>query len=181
MKKAVIWDLDGTLFDSYPVIVESVYLTFQESGISLTREQIKEYAIRHSCTALFYEVAEEKGIAANALLRRYSEISRNRIKEIESNDGALEILEILQRQAFEHYVFTHRRKTTLPVLENLGMSSFFSEILTSESGFARKPEPDAILYLIHKYGLDPCNTYYVGDRQLDMACAKNSGITGILL
>ena len=76
MKTAVIWDLDGTLFDSYPVIVESIYLTFQESGIPLTKEQIKEYALRSSSSALFYEVADERGIAAEALFERYRHFSR---------------------------------------------------------------------------------------------------------
>ena len=181
MSKAVIWDLDGTLFDSYPVIVESIYLTFQESGISLSREQIKEYAIRSSSSALFYEVADERGIAAEALFQKYREFSRARINDITIIDGALEILEVLRRNGFSHYVLTHRGKTTISVLDQLGMTSYFGEILTSESGFARKPEPDAIIYLMRKYGLDPHNTYYVGDRQLDMACAKNAGIAGILL
>ena len=94
---------------------------------------------------------------------------------------ALEILELLKKNGFSHYVLTHRGKTTLSVLEQLGIKSYFDEILTSESGFARKPDPDALEYLIRTHKLDPQRTYYVGDRQLDMACAKNAGISGILL
>ena len=60
------------------------------------------------------------------------------------------------------------------------MASFFREVVTSQSGFARKPAPDGILYLVEKYGLEPENTYYVGDRSMDMECAKNAGVSGIL-
>ena len=35
-------------------------------------------------------------------------------------------------------------------------------------------------YLISKYRLDKENTFYVGDRSIDMECAKNSGVKGIL-
>lgn len=181
MNKAAIWDLDGTLFDSYPVIVESIYLTFQEAGIPLTRAEIKEYAIRYSSNALFYEVADERGLAAEALFEKYREFSRARVKDIAIIGGALEILELLKKNGFSHYVLTHRGKTTLSVLEQLGIKLYFDEILTSESGFARKPDPDALEYLIRTHKLDPQRTYYVGDRQLDMACAKNAGISGILL
>ena len=181
MNKAVIWDLDGTLFDSYPVIVESIYLTFQEVGVSLTREEIKEHAIRYSSNALFYEVAKERGLAAEMLFQKYREYSRARINDITIIDGAIEILELLKRNAFSHYVLTHRGKTTLSVLDQLRLRSYFDEIITSESGFARKPHPDALEYLIHTHELDPQHTYYVGDRKLDMACAKNAGISGILL
>ena len=77
-------------------------------------------------------------------------------------------------------MFTHRGKTTLPVLNHLGLTDFFREILTSQSGFARKPDPDAIAYLMEKYRLEREYTYYVGDRSLDMQCAKNAGISGVL-
>ena len=60
------------------------------------------------------------------------------------------------------------------------MKAYFREILTSQSGFARKPDPEGLRYLIEKYGLDPACTFYVGDRRLDMDCAVNAGITGIL-
>ena len=66
------------------------------------------------------------------------------------------------------------------VLDRLGFTQYFTEIITGDSGFARKPDPEALLYLIKMYQLDPKSTYYVGDRNLDMACAKNAGICSIL-
>ena len=177
---AVIWDLDGTLFDSYPVIVESIYLTFREAGIPMTREQIKEYAIRSSSSALFHEVADAREIAAAALFDRYSELSRAQYQKILPMDGAGEVLQTLQNSGVSQFVYTHRGRTTVPVLDHLGMTSYFQDILTSRSGFARKPDPEAIDHLLREYDLDRENTYYVGDRGLDMACARNAGITGIL-
>ena len=180
MKKAVIWDLDGTLLDSYAVIVDSIYFTFLEFGIAMTKEEIHQHTIRFSTKSLFRKMSEEYGLCAQEIQTRYGQISGTKYKEIRKMAQATEVLEALDTQGVENYVFTHRGKTTLPVLDHLKMTSFFRQILTSQSGFARKPDPEAIQYLIQKYALDPGKTWYVGDRAIDMECAKNAGISGIL-
>lgn len=180
MKKAVIWDLDGTLLDSYDVIVESIYLTFQEFGICITRESIHQHTIEFSTKSLFHQIAEQYGLPAEQLQQRYSHISGSKYMEIKPMQHAMEILQALDARGVQNLVFTHRGRTTIPVLDNLGMTGFFAQILTSQSGFARKPDPEALLHLLGKHGLDPMQTYYIGDRSLDMECAKNAGISGIL-
>ena len=180
MKKAVIWDLDGTLFDSYDVIVESIYLTLMNQGIAMDLEQIHQFAIRSSIKALFAKIAQTHGISSEILHGDYSRISTGKFLQIKPMPNAIEVLERLKKAGVENLVFTHRGKTTQPVLENLKMSEFFKEVVTSQNGFARKPNPEGLNYLIDKYDLDVGNTWYVGDRTLDMECAKNSGISGIL-
>ena len=86
----------------------------------------------------------------------------------------------MQEKGVEQYVFTHRGKTTEPVLAHLKMGTFFKYVITSQSGFPRKPDPAAIDYLVERFQLDKGNTFYIGDRSLDMQCAKNAGVSGIL-
>ena len=180
MKKAVIWDLDGTLLDSYNVIVESIYLSLKEHEIMMDLGRIHQHAIAFSIKSLFSKVSEEHGVSEASLYASYSRISSSKCLEIKTMDGAIETLKALKENGIENYVFTHRGKTTVPVLENLNMSSFFKEVVTSQNGFARKPDPEGLNYLIEKYDLCPASTCYIGDRRLDMDCAKNAGISGIL-
>lgn len=180
MKKAVIWDLDGTLFDSYDVIVNSLSLTFQEYGIKISREDIHHHAISFSIRSLLSKISDESGVPTEDLHQRYSLISSNQYLAIKPMPHAMEVLQNLEDSGVESYVFTHRGKTTIPVLDNLGMTRFFKEIITSQSGFPRKPDPQGLYYLISKYDLSKEYTYYVGDRSIDMDCAKNAGISGIL-
>ena len=180
MRRAVIWDLDGTLLDSYEVIVESLQLTMQEHGIAVDYQDVWKHTIAFSVSSFLKKMSEIYELPLDALKHQYSRISGNKYTQIKLMDHALEILKKLQASGVENYVFTHRGKTTLPVLENLGLVNYFQEILTSQSGFARKPSPDAIWYVIDKYGVKKENTYYVGDRSLDMQCARNAGISGIL-
>lgn len=180
MRKAVIWDLDGTLLDSYHVIVESLRLTMEEQGIAIAYDEIWQHTIIHSVSSFLKQMAEDFKLPVELLKQRYSQISGEKYRDIICMENAAEVLQRLQAKGVEHYVFTHRGKTTLPVLNHLGLTDFFREILTSQSGFARKPDPDAIAYLMEKYRLEREYTYYVGDRSLDMQCAKNAGISGVL-
>ena len=180
MKKAVIWDLDGTLLDSYDVIVESLFLTLSQNGIEFSKKEIHQYAICASINALLTECAKKHNVDIETLKQCYSKISGSRYWDIKVMKQGRETLQLLADHRIEQFVFTHRGKTTIPVLDNLNLTSFFREIITSQHSFPRKPDPTALRYLIDKYDLDVANTYYVGDRSLDMECAKNAGISGIL-
>ena len=180
MRKAAIWDLDGTLFDSYDVIVESICQVIYEVGIEMSAETVRKHALEFSIQSLFADVCRQYSVSMEQMNERYGQISRGKYLQIKPMANAMAVLEQLHRQGVEHYVFTHRGRTTVPVLEHLQIDRYFREVLTSQSGFARKPDPQALSYLIEKYALDPDQTYYVGDRPLDMQCAANAGIHGIL-
>ena len=53
--------------------------------------------------------------------------------------------------------------------------------MTSENHFKRKPDPEAIYYILQKYNINKEEAYYIGDRPLDILCAKNANIKGIFL
>ena len=54
------------------------------------------------------------------------------------------------------------------------------EVVTSENGFQPKPSGEGVAYLVEKYSLDRNHTAYVGDRTLDVLCAKDAGVKAIL-
>ncbi len=100
--------------------------------------------------------------------------------EVTAMPHAMEILQYLKDHGIPSFVFTHRTASTLPILKNLNMLPYFEEVLTIGEDFPRKPNPQAIRYLLDKYSLDPQCTWYVGDRKLDMECGKSAGIKTIL-
>ncbi len=178
--KTYIWDLDGTLLDSYKTIVDGLYDTYKEYGIELNKEEINEHVITYSVSSFINKMIDVTGISFDEMKKRYSEIGEEKKKEIQLIPGAKETLKALSDRGDKHYVFTHRGKSTESVLKQLDIYDIFDEIVTSQSGFARKPEPDGINYFVDKYNLDRKNVYYVGDRTIDMDCAKNAGVNGIL-
>lgn len=181
-KPVFIWDLDGTLIDSYDIIVDSLCRIYKEKiGIELNREEVYKEAIRYSVGHFIQGMEKQTGIKFDELKDRYSQISGEEKLKIKPMKHALEILEYLKEQGIHSYVFTHRGKSTEPVLRNIKIYDCFDEIITSvDPAFNRKPLPDSINYLVDKYHLDKNNTYYVGDRSMDIECANNAHIKSIM-
>jgi len=181
MKPTFIWDLDGTLLDSYDVIVDSLCIIYKERfNIDLNKEEVRQEVIRYSVGHFLARMEKQTGVLFQELKDRYSLISGERKLDIKAMKHAKEILDYLKEQGIHSYVFTHRGTSTEPVLRNIGLYDYFDEIITSVEPFKRKPYPDAIIHLVEKYNLDKDHTYYVGDRSMDMECAKSAGIKGIM-
>ncbi len=178
--KAFIWDLDGTLLDSYGVIVSSLRRTLEELGIPMEEDEIRRRATEGSVSDVVNYASAATGRTFSDIKGRYSHISGGRYLEIAAMPHAREALEETAALGVDHFVYTHRGSTTAPVLKNLRLDRFFKEVVSSLNGFPRKPAPDALLYLLEKHRLERDRVYYVGDRTLDVDCAKNAGIHSVL-
>ncbi len=178
---AFIWDMDGTLVDSYPAIVPVAQELCAELGLHYSAGEIHDYVIRSSVGALLEQAAAELGRDAAPIKARFNRLNDSRIDAIRPMPHAAEALEALIRAGHRNFVYTHRGASCPAILERTGLAPYFTEVLTALSGFPRKPEPDAILYLMEKYALHPARSFYVGDRSLDVEAAENAGIGSILL
>ena len=177
---AFIWDLDGTLLDSYGVIAESARRTAADAGADDPEEYVLRAVKQGSVTAYMSEISERCGKPADELFERYRGYTHRLDDRIRLISGAGETLERLRKAGAVHFVYTHRGGSSMPILERLGIRDFFREIVTSEYGLAKKPSGEGIRYLLEKYGLDPGQTWYVGDRSLDVLCAKDAGVRALL-
>ena len=177
---AYIWDLDGTLLDSYGVIVAGAKAAAEEAGLSDTEDEILKGVKGESVTAYLRGVSDRTGIPFEEMKERYRFHIHALDDRIMLMDGAAETLERLQREGAVHFVYTHRGDSSGPILERLGILDCFREIVTSRNGFSPKPSGEGVRYLVEKYGLDPAKTWYVGDRSLDVFCANDAGVRALL-
>ena len=177
---ALIWDLDGTLLDSYPAIVPSAREVCAAIGADYSDDYIHTYVIRTSVGQLLRELAAERALDPLPLIERFNRLSDSRLALVRAMPHARETLAALCEKGAQNFVYTHRGDSSFPILENTGLAPYLTEVLTSRSGFPRKPEPDALLYLLRKYALDPAHTWYVGDRSLDIEAARRAGLRSIL-
>ena len=178
-KQALIWDLDGTLLDSYDAILAGLEETYASYQLPFDRASIKDYILKYSVQDLLVAVAEEHQLDVTDLNHRRAESLAERNAQVLLMEGARDVLSWVKNAGIEQFVYTHKGENALVILRDLGLESFFTEILTSQSGFARKPDPEAAIYLMEKYGLDPEKIYYIGDRSLDVDFARNSQIQSI--
>ena len=178
-KTAFIWDLDGTLLDSYEAILSGIEETFGQFSIPYDKEKVRDFILKYSVQNLLEQVAEERNLDAKELNQVRSQSLAEKNVQVVLMLGAREVLAWADEAGILQFVYTHKGDNAFTILRDLGLESFFTEILTSQSGFSRKPSPEAATYLIDKYELDSRNTYYIGDRILDVEFAQNSEIQSI--
>ena len=176
--EAYIWDLDGTLIDSYNCIVSSLVNVADECHLTDSYNSIMKTVKQGAVSTYLRDLSARCGKDFDILLRRYREISHAKEDEIGLIPGALETLQGLRPA--QHFVYTHRGSSTANLLNRLGLTGFFREIVTFEYGFRPKPSGEGVTYLVEKYNLPKNATAYVGDRTLDIYCAKDAGVHAIL-
>jgi len=178
-KTAFIWDLDGTLLDSYEAILSGIEETYAQFSIPFDKEKVRAFILKYSVQDLLEQVAEERGLDPVKLNQVRAQSLAEKNAQVVLMPGAREVLSWADKQGIQQFVYTHKGDNALTILRDLGLDAYFTEILTSQSGFARKPSPEAATYLISKYHLKPERTFYIGDRTLDIEFAQNSGIQSI--
>ena len=178
-KIAFIWDLDGTLLDSYEAILSGIEETFGQFAIPYDKEKVREFILKYSVQDLLVQVAEERKLDVEVLNQVRAQSLAEKNAQVVLMPGAREMLGWADETGIQQFVYTHKGDNAFAILRDLGLESYFTEILTSQSGFARKPSPEAAIYLLDKYQLNPDNTYYIGDRTLDVEFTQNSGIQSL--
>ena len=174
-----IWDFDGTLYDSYPVIVSALALGLEDMGLPLPEEgeltRLAKITLRHASLAL----AGER--QAEALLARCAvHASQLGIGAMRPYPGCREaLLAVLEGGGF-NYLYTHRNRQAVEALERDGMDGLFRDFITSEAGFPHKPAPDALNWLAAQHGLNPNDCVMVGDRPIDTEAGHNAGMAAAL-
>lgn len=171
----LIFDCDGTLIDSYEAIIDRECRLFREHDIICNPAKIRELSLLTSVSESVKLLAAQIDLDGDALIKEIHALSENH-ELITLFDG---VKEVLSNNKFRLFVYTHRGASCKEILEKLGILDFFEEIVDRTYGFKRKPDSEGVDYLINKYNLDKKNTFYVGDRTLDIECGINAGIKTI--
>jgi HAD superfamily hydrolase (TIGR01549 family) len=173
--KNYIWDLGGTLLDNY----ESSSHAFAATLWSMAERVVLHddaYAALKVSTAF---AVERFAGDLPGFLEAYKKLEAQELARPILFDGAKMVLTELSAAGGQHFMISHRNQQVLTILSAAGIADFFTEVVTSDNGFPRKPAPDSINYLLKKYSLNPIETVMIGDRSLDIEAGTNAAISTI--
>ena len=174
-----IWDFDGTLFDTYPVIIKNLRLALQEYGHDCDPKDAMGRML-DTIPAARNHYADLYGIDRQELADAYGRYHKQATALLSAQPiaGVREVLAQIRATDRHSYIFTHRKETeTVAYLQKYGVDSYFRDIIGPEApGFAWKPAPDAVLQLMKKYDMQPHETVMIGDRDCDLGSGRNAGI-----
>jgi len=174
----LIFDLDGTLIDSFPGIAESLRHAVAKVSPSLDLTELKTHIgppLPVMLSRLWPGLAE--GLR-NEVLREFRHDYNNRgcLFSI-VYPGILEALTHFYSSGFTLFVLTNKPEVpTLKILAHLGIVAFFTEILSPDSVTPHlSTKSEGALFLAQKYGLISSETLLVGDSQDDLNAAQVAG------
>ncbi|AZB42545.1 HAD family hydrolase [Bacillus sp. FJAT-42376] len=157
----ILWDFDGTLFNTYPAFTETMY--------KLIKPEVKKEHIFEQLKISFSHAAETFGLTEE-------EISAFKQKEKALSPvlkPPFPYVEDVLKRASKNVIMTHKPRNEVDViLRHYGWEHYFEEIVAGDDGFPRKPHPASYSYLHEKHYIDLA----IGDRELDILPAKELGI-----
>lgn len=177
MFRNIIWDVDGTLFDTYPSIARAIQAALNDLGHDAPLPWIEELA-RQSIGHCHTVLAATYHLQADRLERAYGEhFARIRAEENPPFPGVAALCRHICAIGGKNVIVTHRgRDSTLDLLAAHGMARYFSGCITRDDGYPRKPHPAAFEAALEAHDLDPEETLTVGDRGIDILAGQAAGV-----
>jgi pyrophosphatase PpaX len=184
---AVLFDLDGTLVDTIPLILACYQHTLAAHlpGYDPGRKAIIGNLGRSLDDILFDYAAgagaADPGATSREMLTTYRAFQRETLSRlIRPYDGIREALELLRARGLTLGVVTSKVEwAARECYEYYGLGEFLSIGVFHDDTARHKPDPQPLLYAAAKGVLDVARTVYVGDSVHYMASGKAAGMRTI--
>ena len=182
----VIFDLDGTLIDTAPDLIDSLNHTIAAADLS---------------PVTFDDLTHLVGQGARVMIKRAFELRKVKLDETEAETmfdhfvehyrnnmpgksrpfpGVVECLERLASAGMTLAICTNKSELlAIPLIEELGLSGHFAAITGGDTFPVRKPDAAHIFGTIEKAGGVRGKAVMVGDSINDILAAKNAGVPSI--
>jgi phosphoglycolate phosphatase len=174
--RAVLFDFDGTLADSYNAITASTNHVRAANGLpALTEAEIRRH-VGSGLEKLLADLLPGTDPARNVALYRehHASVMRDHTRLM---PGAREAVVALKRAGRRLAVCSNKKvEFTRALLDSLGLAAFFDVVLGPNDVPHPKPAPDMLLAALRRLGAAPGEALYVGDMDLDVQTARAAGV-----
>ncbi len=175
--RAVIFDCDGTLVDSYQAITASVNYVRAAHGLPPLEESQVRASVGRGPTYLL-EHTVPGGDSETDLARyraHHPSVLRSGTRLLPS---VADTLSALSKAGFRLAVCSNKLGPfTRELLDYFGLASLFTAVIGPEDAPRPKPAPDMLLVALERMGVKPAEALYVGDMVVDIETARAARVT----
>jgi len=185
----VLFDLDGTLIATAPEICDAVNDTLRRFDlVEVSLQQVNDW-IGHGTAALLVQALAFSGGVSIASVRKSEtlpaiaaefDIHYQRRCGTRSHlyPQVRETLTTLKAQGVKLAVVTNKEaRYTRTVLDAHQLMPLLDWVVSGDTLATKKPDPAGILACLDKFGVSKQRALFVGDSSIDVATARNAGIT----
>jgi pyrophosphatase PpaX len=172
--RAVLFDLDGTLIDTIPLIRWTFERVFEDFGLAW-----EDGAVMHTIGLPLREIAARYAPdRADEFMKRYAAFQKTRFRELtRAFPGALETLETLKSADYRTGVVTSKRRD--PARASLALTRLdrhIEAVVSADDVTRPKPDPEPVFKALALLDTPPRNAVYIGDSWYDIVAGKEAGV-----
>lgn len=179
MKKAVIFDLDGTLLNTLDDLADSTNYALSKFGYpTRTIDEVRQFVGNGVAKLIERAIPEGKNNpnfekCLNIFKENYAQ---NMYNKTAPYNGIIEMLSNLKSKGIKIAVVSNKFDLAVKEL----CKKYFEEFIdfaageNEAQGIKKKPAPDTVISVLNEFNFAPEDAVYVGDSDVDIMTAKNS-------
>ncbi len=182
MKKAVIFDLDGTLLNTITDLNSSINLTYKAFNIDKVDSVDKTMSmVGHGIKNLIEQCFIDYKEISDSAYKKFLEIYNNEYyKTTIPYEGIKEMIDILVKNNIKIGVNSNKNDSYSKKLIEMHFPSINQELVIGHiEGMKVKPDPEGANLIIDKMNVDKKDVVYIGDSATDIKTAENANIDSL--
>ncbi|MBQ4274531.1 MAG: HAD-IA family hydrolase [Clostridia bacterium] len=181
MIQNLIFDLDGTIVNSYPLFVDSFIAACEKNGIDVPYDRDTVFRmLKITVPDAYRKMDVEHKTTYEKFYDDYVSTYSEHYTEQPGFAQTIDLIKKAQAAGKKNFIYTHTGPIAKEILKNIGILDCFEFVLDASYPFPMKPAPDALLFLAEHCGLDPKSCLMIGDRPIDALAGMNAGMLGFL-
>lgn len=173
--RVILFDLDGTLIDSGPIIMASM----RHASVTVLGREPDEARVRAAIggPGLVAQMRELDPARVDELVETYRAHNEPLHATLQTFDGVLELLPELRRRGHQLGIVTAKRVATVRLaFERFPQLGELTDVLVGAEDTERhKPDPDPVLEALRRIDASPEEAVYVGDSPFDIRAGRSAG------
>lgn len=179
MKKAIIFDLDGTLLNTLEDLYQSTNAAMLQYGFpERTLEEVRQFVGNGALTLMKRAVpgGEDNPHLADCLRAFREHYQQHMNDHTGPYPGIMEFLQKLSREEYPMAIVSNKPDFAVRELAEEFFGDVIKVAIGESEGVLRKPAPDTVALAAERLGVLLSDCIYVGDSEVDLETAKNCGI-----
>ncbi len=183
MKKAVIFDLDGTLLNTIDDLGDSVNYVLKKHNYPTFSIEEYKYKVGNGMRKLIERSLPENKRNDETIEQILAEFmayyGEHKMDKTAPYDNIEQLLKTLKQKGVKTAVVTNKAHISAKPLMDEVFPGLFDVVVGQKEGVPTKPDPTSVFAVLKELGVNADECLYLGDSGVDMQTAKNAGIFGI--
>ena len=178
--KAVVFDFDGTLLNTFEHIVQAFELVLPQYGVKPDREAIRA-VVGMTLLDCYKTLVPEGDHEAMRRLHHEAQQTPEMYELIKVYDNLRETIEELRLEGLKIAVWTNRGRESVDLIfDHTGITDLFDIVLTPSEVKNPKPDPEGLNLLAQKLSIPTSEMVMVGDMNIDVQAGQSADVAATI-